>query len=743
MSRRLQKLRDKWNDARLQGLKGIPNDIAPDTVFDAVVSADPTPNHKYVDWCLNAWSRGTFQWEDIRAGSSSIVGAQILRFDANKHRIDDPAMRSLMKYRGPGELDEAMDKAGVSLTPDFFDLSSNQQKKMMMGRALLESISTQISGSLSAHVPLTQFASNILGRQTRWCTAAENDNQFHHYRRNGFLTIFMKGNRKFQGYTSGNNIEDFIILNERDTYLTPDDISFLGEDLESIRYYLLEQETLFNRHYSHSDILERLDTITAPHDYDYHIPHVRRIVLDEFPLSRSVTSSRIMEFPIKCHDAQKFKAEVMGLISHEKEKSQTRLLFEDTDTFKAATEVLKLDDVVMQFCNNPLDYCISMSLRHNPVVAFNAFMRAKETDNMQLGGFCLFAFANPLNDFSRLAEYTLERNNEAFAELFKFALEVNKKKSVFVFDKALDTFIEEYVSFTAIADLHLRDDDVTPGRHFYERLSEVSKLIHGDDVDLTRFKIPPSYYHISHPEIVKRYSIVLSDKVSDEIRKHGTENRRGHTSSETLRKTISELKEIAHEDMRYCRHGNKINTIMALTRQGIDPKRLLKNLDYNDILHSEHGLPLVTILTHKGFMDKQDIYSQRDITLCEYGLGLKTLFATKSHLFNASIVDEDYRRTIPIEQAIIAEVSAHLIIMEAETYEILDRLKKTPVSEWTPHDFNNVSEIIGEGKSQRLLISHISSTYHDDMVSVETEVSKELSGALKSRCIPISNVPMP
>lgn len=200
MSKRIQKIREKWSDERLLALTGT--DISPSIIFDSALAADPTPNHKYVDWTLMAWENRKFQFEDIRAGGDSRVAEQLRRFESNKHKIPDPAMRSLMKYKGPGDLDEAMNNAGVSLyADDFFDLSSNQQKKLLMAKTRMESKLFEMESGIKIEIPLTMFASQMLGRNTRWCTASNKyqDNAFHEYADMGPLFIVtLPNNDKYQ-----------------------------------------------------------------------------------------------------------------------------------------------------------------------------------------------------------------------------------------------------------------------------------------------------------------------------------------------------------------------------------------------------------------------------------------------------------------------------------------------------------------------------------------------------------------
>lgn len=272
MSKRIQKVRDKWSDERLLGLPGVRFDSSPDAIFNLVLSADPTPNHKYLDWTLRAWETGKFLFEDIQTGNASRIADQLKRFEANKHKIPDPTMRSLMKYKGPGELDAAMDKAGVPKEISFFDMSSNQQKKAMMIKARLESRRGEMGG-VTFDTLLSEFSSHILGRNTRWCTAASKDNMFEDYANNGPLIIIeIPGGQRFQSYVNITkilnpssirdwdnggrvdlsydefiknimNINKFEIMNENDNALTAEDIKAIEPYRQSITEYLSKTYT--------------------------------------------------------------------------------------------------------------------------------------------------------------------------------------------------------------------------------------------------------------------------------------------------------------------------------------------------------------------------------------------------------------------------------------------------------------------------------------------------------------------
>lgn len=209
MSSRLEKIRAKWRDDILGSLPGVPDTIKPEAVFNSVVAADPTRTHKYVDWTLRAWMNGSFQWEDIRRGRSSLVAETLANFERFKKNIGDPskdpegnpAKRSLLSYKGLGELARAvetwvaMERIGLETT------SSREAKRIAHAKAKIESHEIITESGLKIEIPMTIQASCELGRNTKWCTAATKDNLYTRYTDTGPLLIFtLPTGERFQGH---------------------------------------------------------------------------------------------------------------------------------------------------------------------------------------------------------------------------------------------------------------------------------------------------------------------------------------------------------------------------------------------------------------------------------------------------------------------------------------------------------------------------------------------------------------
>lgn len=197
---RLTKIRKHWNDDRLLALPGVSpaqSQNAQD-IFDMVVASDPTKNYKYVAWCLDAWESGGLLLEDIKSGKQSKTAKTLADFEKYKKRIGNRRFdetsrttddRSLLKYKTPGDLYKAVRTWVIAEQEYGEDESSREQKRIDMAKARLESYSLTHENGVKIECPITLYASMILGRNTKWCTAAIKDNMFDEYAETGPLMI--------------------------------------------------------------------------------------------------------------------------------------------------------------------------------------------------------------------------------------------------------------------------------------------------------------------------------------------------------------------------------------------------------------------------------------------------------------------------------------------------------------------------------------------------------------------------
>lgn len=225
MTSRIDKIKAIWNDERLSGLPGVPEKTNPLDVLSAVLRTDPTPTKKYATWVLSVWEKKQFKWEDIKNGPTSTVGETLALFEERK-KLLPPEQRSLMKYK-------TLDDLWTSVRSMDAESSNKSIKRLDMRRAKLESWEHTFESGLHIIVPMSELASRVHGRNTRWCTAAKYDNAFRNYAKAGVLIIFrLPDGTKFQGYIDENSQIEF--LNEGDARPTTKDAEKIAPYREDI-----------------------------------------------------------------------------------------------------------------------------------------------------------------------------------------------------------------------------------------------------------------------------------------------------------------------------------------------------------------------------------------------------------------------------------------------------------------------------------------------------------------------------
>ena len=204
--RRLEKIQRHWAPERLKNLPGA-HDISSDVIFKAVVDADPTPQKKMVGWLLEAWEQKGFLWEDIRAGRNSKTAHTLRDFERLKKKLtnndgqpDIPA-RSLMNYKTPGQIWSRI-KPELDKEEEYGETqSSREQKRLETTKARFEALTQVFDSGLKLEMPLTRFSAMKLGRNTKWCTSAKEDNMFQSYMETGMLMIFtIPSGERFQAH---------------------------------------------------------------------------------------------------------------------------------------------------------------------------------------------------------------------------------------------------------------------------------------------------------------------------------------------------------------------------------------------------------------------------------------------------------------------------------------------------------------------------------------------------------------
>jgi hypothetical protein len=137
---------------------------------------------KYVEWVLLKWLQGNFLYEDLNR-----VKTAITQFEEKKRALEK---KDINQYKSLSDLEDA-----VGLLDD---VKSSRQIKQEIKNEGIKKI-YEDSNYLLAQL-LTEQAACFYGSNTKWCTAAKEDNAFVHYSDLGplYIIIDKKENRKYQ-----------------------------------------------------------------------------------------------------------------------------------------------------------------------------------------------------------------------------------------------------------------------------------------------------------------------------------------------------------------------------------------------------------------------------------------------------------------------------------------------------------------------------------------------------------------
>jgi hypothetical protein len=148
-----------------------------DEIFDSLESIDPTKNKQYVQWLANQYIKGQFRLED-----SNRVKQVLVDFDKLKPRLQQ---RDINRYDFHS-LDDTIDniknvELGSGATDNIFEIPKDSEVLYSGPYGILA-------------IPKTEEASCELGKGTKWCTAAKENNMFNTYSKDGPLYIWRDRN---------------------------------------------------------------------------------------------------------------------------------------------------------------------------------------------------------------------------------------------------------------------------------------------------------------------------------------------------------------------------------------------------------------------------------------------------------------------------------------------------------------------------------------------------------------------
>jgi hypothetical protein len=179
-------------------------------------------NGTHVIWILRRYlkstngSYGINRWEDIQ--SRLIPALEKFTKLKNKNKIQ-AAQKDINQYQSLGQLEDLMDQF-----PDE-ELASQKEKSSAEEQAYYDSGQAKLiynDPQIKVVVPLTREASCYFGTNTRWCTAAKQNNMFGSYNNQGplYIVLIKPENARYQFHWESNQFMD-----ERDQLMNPNQLA--------------------------------------------------------------------------------------------------------------------------------------------------------------------------------------------------------------------------------------------------------------------------------------------------------------------------------------------------------------------------------------------------------------------------------------------------------------------------------------------------------------------------------------
>ena len=139
--------------------------------FKKLEKSDPTENKQYLNWIINIYLSGNLLDEDIYK-----IPDTLKLFSKNKDKLP-LENRNINSFTDLTSLYDA-----VSKFDNGGDMSASEKEKLVK---LEGAEQVYDSPDWKIIIPKTPAAACLYGRNTRWCTASQNDNRFNYYSKQG------------------------------------------------------------------------------------------------------------------------------------------------------------------------------------------------------------------------------------------------------------------------------------------------------------------------------------------------------------------------------------------------------------------------------------------------------------------------------------------------------------------------------------------------------------------------------
>ncbi len=180
--------------------------------IEMMMEYDPTPNHSYSRWICQRFADGGIPlYDDLAKTQRYLTIFHRLKTGGYFKRNPDKAtMSDIGRFRTVSDLGEF-----VQSIPDDDALSNAGQDRKLEERLISSGDARVILNTdrFKVTVPMTAEAATFFGRNTQWCTTAENGGHFEYYADRGTLFIILDkpANRRWQFH-----FEDQQFMDEND-----------------------------------------------------------------------------------------------------------------------------------------------------------------------------------------------------------------------------------------------------------------------------------------------------------------------------------------------------------------------------------------------------------------------------------------------------------------------------------------------------------------------------------------------
>jgi len=167
----------------------------PEAIVESLTLFDPTDNNEYTAWLAGSYARGELgKYQDLPEKVAPLLG----RFHSLKKTKNlRPEDTNIQKVRGIAKLE--------ALLAEYAEIeaASRRQRAQAMEQGFYrkkEATLLHDDGEVKVVVPHTKEASKFFGINTKWCTAAEENNAFEGYNEDGplYIVLLKRENKRFQ-----------------------------------------------------------------------------------------------------------------------------------------------------------------------------------------------------------------------------------------------------------------------------------------------------------------------------------------------------------------------------------------------------------------------------------------------------------------------------------------------------------------------------------------------------------------